>query len=442
MSRRWITQGFGIASMSVLGALVAAFASCATNNEGEAVGEDASTSTLPEAAADAEADAERDSSCELPDAQCTGPVVPCESVSWCMESTPVTPRHALTAVWGTSRSDVWAVGSGGSIIHYDGSAWTQTPTNVPSTLFAIGGSGPHDIWVASSAEYLLHGSGYTNGTAEWTNEAPVGRTPVDIDRDTILSAVWVSSTSDVRLGTAVGDFGYPIRIMDPTFMYFGSGNQLAPLNVDDGGLRWRTIPGKGSVASIWGSSDDDVWMAVDKGGTERGLLLHGTGYTGPAPNPTLLADRGCVVGCYPGCTACAAVDDRFAWTSIDSQSKLAFRAIWGSSESDVWAVGEGGNIRRYQTGDPRFQRIASPTPHTLRAIWGSGPSDVWMVGDEGTILHFDGTTVSESTAQFPLGAKPHLRGVWGSGPSDVWIVGDGIVLHYTGRNPSHAEGGR
>jgi hypothetical protein len=31
----------------------------------------------------------------------------------------------LMSVWGTSSNDVYAVGSNGTILHYDGTAWSQ-----------------------------------------------------------------------------------------------------------------------------------------------------------------------------------------------------------------------------------------------------------------------------------------------------------------------------
>jgi hypothetical protein len=35
----------------------------------------------------------------------------------------------LYGVWGSSASDVFAVGWNGTILHYDGSTWTSTGTN-------------------------------------------------------------------------------------------------------------------------------------------------------------------------------------------------------------------------------------------------------------------------------------------------------------------------
>lgn len=38
---------------------------------------------------------------------------------------PTLPTVDLTGVWGTSSSDLFAVGSGGTVLHYDGSAWSD-----------------------------------------------------------------------------------------------------------------------------------------------------------------------------------------------------------------------------------------------------------------------------------------------------------------------------
>ncbi len=63
----------------------------------------------------------------------------------------------------------------------------------------------------------------------------------------------------------------------------------------------------------------------------------------------------------------------------------------------------------------------------LFGVWGSGPSDVWAVGWGGTILRWDG----RAWARVSSGATVDLLGVWGSGPSDVWAVGEGgTILRY------------
>lgn len=70
---------------------------------------------------------------------------------------------------------------------------------------------------------------------------------------------------------------------------------------------------------------------------------------------------------------------------------------------------------------------SGPT-RNLQAVWGTSSTDVFAVGEWGIILHFDGTSWS------PLrdGAHAELYGVWGTSSTDVFAVGAGALLHYDG----------
>lgn len=390
---------------SVLGASLAGSAlvmACAQNEESANVGGDASV--VPDSSStevDA-GDASADASCDAATENCVTEVVPCESVAWCMVSANVSVFDVLASVWGSGPNDVWAVGSSGTILHWDGATWTPTSSGVKNTFFRVWGSGADDVYAVSSTDVILHSAGFQGGSASWKpmvpKEAPVP--PV------LVQAIWGSSSTDVRLGGKA--FDVPVEGADP----IKSNQFLRNQGTIDG--PWRSIPGTFDVTSIWGSSADDVWMTGDNSATvnyQRGLVVHGT----PGPG--------------------AGADDRLVWTPVETQTEVVLNGIWGSSSSDVWAVGALGTIRHYVAGNPRFQEVVSSTRQNLYGVWGSGPNDVWAVGDEGTILHWNGQSIEVSTAQFQVGRKPALRGVWGSGPNDVWIVGDGIALHYTGPKP-------
>lgn len=73
-------------------------------------------------------------------------------------STDVVAGPGLSALWGTSPTDVWAVGLEGRVLHYDGTAWT--PVVVPTTrdLRTVHGTAPNDIFVAGT-DALLHFDG-------------------------------------------------------------------------------------------------------------------------------------------------------------------------------------------------------------------------------------------------------------------------------------------
>jgi hypothetical protein len=100
-------------------------------------------------------------------------------------------------------------------------------------------------------------------------------------------------------------------------------------------------------------------------------------------------------------------------------------AVWGSSTSELWAVGSGGVIlRRAGTWSP----VSSGTTATLHGVWGSAASDAWAVGDQATILHWNGSAWSKENAGISGIA---LHGIWGSSTTDLWVVGQsGAILRH------------
>ncbi|AKU97344.1 Type IV fimbrial biogenesis protein PilY1 [Labilithrix luteola] len=378
-------------TMTVLaaGALVCALASCATTDE--TAPNDPPKSILDASAPDSADAVASDADAETP--------VSCDDVAWCPVATNVSAVYALTAVWGSSKNDVWASGSGGSVIHWDGAAWMPTPlptlTGVPvkNTFRALWGSGPNDVWVASATDLIFHSEGFKNGTAGWK------ATPAVVAASSVpIYAAWGSGAGDVRFGSRSYYFSSP----EAAFL----ANQIVkqPAGAE---AEWSASEGTAIVYGLWGSSADDLWLIGDNRAErawQPGLTMHGT-----------RQEKG------------------LFWTEVDSRASVVLRGIWGSSKSDVWTVGDQGTIRRFGPNATEWAIIESPTRETLHAVWGSSATDVWAVGESGTILHWDGTTWSASTAAFSNDSKkPNLYGVWGSGPSDVWIVGEGIALHYTG----------
>lgn len=405
-----------LASMLPLG-LMAAFASCAADDDATTAGKE-DASTVPEAAPQSQPDAgdgspPLDAGCDAADPSCTTSVVTCDRVAWCTPTTSSPVVHSLLAIWGSAANDVWTVGTGGTILHFDGTSWESTQTDLKNTFYGVWGSGRSDVWVVSSTEVVLHGTGFEGSTTTWTNVATT------VPAEKIIRAVWGSSPNDVRLGSN------PFGMEAPPPVYVAQGNQFVRTVDDTGATTWTPIIGSAAVTSIWGSSASDVWIAGDNSLTAsyaRGQIMHGTpGDAGADAGPA----------------------DSLAWTAIDSQSNVTLESVWGSSANDVWAVGAVGTIRHITSTDVRWQKVASPTNQTLHSVWGSGPDDVWAVGDAGTILHWNGTSfdiANEFTsAQFPIGQKPDLRAVWGSGPNDVWIAGEQILLHFTGRKASQGE---
>lgn len=89
--------------------------------------------------------------------------------SW-SEEVITNTAYKLFGIWGTSDTDIWAVGGDvlgnldGVILHYDGVAWT-TSTLVPppsaghKQAFKVWGAAADDVWVVGTVALLMHWDG-------------------------------------------------------------------------------------------------------------------------------------------------------------------------------------------------------------------------------------------------------------------------------------------
>lgn len=124
-------------------------------------------------------------------------------------------------------------------------------------------------------------------------------------------------------------------------------------------------------------------------------------------------------------------DEDQGWQLSDSGTNVTLRAVWGASESDVFAVGTEGTILHFDGN--AWSAMDSGTSALLAGIWGFAGDDVFVVGEELTILHYNGRQWSPMRANVPGVWVPDLWSVWGIAPDDLWAVGTGqAVVHYDG----------
>ena len=122
-----------------------------------------------------------------------------------------------------------------------------------------------------------------------------------------------------------------------------------------------------------------------------------------------------------------------------------FFGLWGSSATDVYAVGD--TVDAVAARHPSAARwngsawlpveLPSVAGLSLADVWGSSDLDVYAVGSaagRGVVLHFDGETWSVVLDE------PHVGfvRVGGSGRSDVWVTGHALVP--TGNGVEEAAG--
>lgn len=134
-----------------------------------------------------------------------------------------------------------------------------------------------------------------------------------------------------------------------------------------------------------------------------------------------------------------------AWQVVFDEGALdrALLGIWGSSESDVFAVGgplgnEGFEAMVIHFDGVSWRELAPGGQDTFWWVSGSGSDDVWMVGENGRATHYDGASFTE----FATGTTATLWGVMAFAKDDAWAVGgtpegtaaeeDDVVLHWDG----------
>jgi hypothetical protein len=111
--------------------------------------------------------------------------------------------------------------------------------------------------------------------------------------------------------------------------------------------------------------------------------------------------------------------------------------VWGSSATDVYAVGWGGTVLHSMGGDFSVQPDPSGAAVDFYSVWGSGPNDVFVVGAGGKIFHWDGTNWGEMVS----GTTNLLYAVWGTAWNNVFAGGQGgVILHYDGVSWEPASG--
>jgi hypothetical protein len=147
--------------------------------------------------------------------------------------TATTGLDGISAIWASSRQDVWAVGDDAIVAHsVDGRAWTRTLVGSPFKS-SIWGSGPGDIYALSTFD-LSH---YADRT--WTE--------VRLDSGAGDGQIFGTSASDVWVVT-------------------GSEH---PAHFD--GQSWKELDVDmiGDMSVVWGASPGEVWAAGSAGSISR-----------------------------------------------------------------------------------------------------------------------------------------------------------------------------
>jgi len=280
------------------------------------------------------------------------------AADWVPMSSGTTNR--LNSIWGNFASDIFAVGSGGTILHYDGNNWSSVASSTTYDLNDVWGSSGSDVFAVGVNGTILH---YDGANWDYMNSGTTNA----------LNGIWGSSSSDVF---AVGSGG--------TILHY-NGKVWSPMNSG------TTI----GFLDVWGSSGADVYVT---GIGDRTYCLNH--YDGNTWQCSYLDFNAGIWGSSATDIFTGAYSiwhyDGSGWTWL--RSFFGCFDIWGSSANDVFFVGFAGKIEHYN--GISFTPMSSGTTSNINGVWGSSGSDVFAVGDYGTILHYGETSTLIGLSSF------------------------------------------
>ncbi len=321
-------------------------------------------------------------------------------------------RRWARTLWVGGPDDVWLQVDG--IQHYDGTAWTDL-TQGERLAGPVAGSAADDVWLASTGGLLHWDGGVLAEVALPEHEAWAECNGLFAagHRDVHLTCFWIGGPwgglSPRAYGTllhrAQGTWAPAVPAAGALgpFWKLDQGSRWAAtswIELEGGDSDWTDESALATWIGGWQVLDAPFPAVRDLWGADDALLVVGSGgaYWQTGPN---------------------------AGVRREGPDLLS---AWGSAADDVWAVGLGGAIQRW---DGQAWRTDPPalTTDNLVAAWGSAPDDVWAVGDHGTATHWDG----QRWSAVRTGVEADLASVWGASHDDVWAVGtEGTLLHYDG----------
>ena len=251
-----------------------------------------------------------------------------------------------------SAQDIYVVGYQGAIVHYDGYHWQKmnTPHRVP--IWGIWGTDTNNIYAVGGNGVILKYDGHTwstmdSGTRQW------------------LYDIWGTDNHTIY---AVGA-GVILKYDGTDWSHMMIGDEYK------------------SFFTIYGNHENDVYVAGD---FKRIHHYNGVG-----------------------------------WTEVKA---VDADQIWGIYTSGVHIFAAGtltnGHSTVYHYNGLQWEDTQLPVNSDLWGIWGSSENDVYCVGDSGTIVSYDGNKWRDNSTNEDL----RLRAIYGQLGTAYVLSENGLIL--------------
>lgn len=165
----------------------------------------------------------------------------------------------LTAVWlaPDGKGDGWIGAAGGVLLRKTKLGWQPWPQMAPRTVVAMAGRTADDAWLVDDQSQLMHwnGSVWSTAPGPWPVANPPKNKWDPVAPPKQVRSIWQSPEGTLWL---VGDQGALVR---------GTQAAALPGEATPVGLAFEHLaaPTWLTLRSVWGTSDDNLWIAGDRG---------------------------------------------------------------------------------------------------------------------------------------------------------------------------------
>ena len=271
---------------------------------------------------------------------------------------------ALLSAWGTSPTNVYAVGGprGNAglktlVMHFDGTAWSRIGVAGTETFWWLHGTSATDMWMVGENGRIAH----FDGTK--LTDVPSGTTAT-------IFGVWAASKSDAW--AVGGSPGLGAAAPQDVLLHFdGQAWTPSPLPQTFGRTYFK----------VWGTSSENLYVVG-----EAGTIWHRVGATWklesdpPLAHGTLLTVTGCsATEVYAVGGRDVLRSDGTTWTAVNVALTNDINGVSCNAPGDVVIVGSGGAKQRLVDG--KWQDDFGTKPFSdLHGAWADGAGTFWAVG--------------------------------------------------------------
>ena len=263
-------------------------------------------------------------------------------------------QNTIYDMWGTSSTNLYAVGSKGALLNWSGQGWTQQANVTQEDLRGIHGVDAKNIWAVGYKGAAAHfdGTGWKqlDSFSTSVNLNSVFATP---SKQGSTVDVWAAGTSGVyRLKTIGSKTGfqkfYPSPYLNAWAIHGSDADHIWAVGYGGKIVHWNGTSWQNQVSGtaiglrdVFALSPKSVYAVG-----EAGQILHYNGVK---------------------------------WTAHKSPVKTTLYSVWANSDSDIWAVGSRSELIHYD-GSKWKRIVLKEFNKSLHAVYSQTNGDLFAMG--------------------------------------------------------------